>query len=82
MDELRTRYEGGATIRELQAEYQISYWAMRQALLDAGVPLRSKGRRKGWDYGTTRPRSDAGTPPPAAEHDVAAELATYFGSTP
>lgn len=41
--QLKRRYEAGTSIRELAARYRVAFGTVRTLLLEAGVPLRSRG---------------------------------------
>jgi hypothetical protein len=43
--ELRRKYEAGATIRALAEDADLSYWVTRELLLEAGATLRGRGAR-------------------------------------
>ena len=41
--QLKRQYEAGASIRELAARNKVAFGTVRTLLLEAGVPLRSRG---------------------------------------
>lgn len=46
--EMRAKYEAGASIRALAAEYDVSYGTAHSRLKDAGAKIRARGGEASW----------------------------------